>query len=268
MKLDELPQPETRDTVAPENLEVDGDNPNEQSDEMFGLLCENIQQRGWIGNDIIADTNGTIADGEHRWLAAKEIGLNEVPVRFYDISDAERRLWRQELNKISGEHEDQQDAYEYDRILNNGLSDPLENLATATDDNIEDLINEVTNPTEADDIMADTSTSNSASTDDPSTPTPEPPDNPKSPPETQTGETDPRQEWDKNGTTEYQNEQKLPRYAEVTVKFHDEDAMNEFASLIDQSITKKTNTVHYPESEKWATTKNKISADGVDLHEQ
>jgi len=94
MKLDDLPQPERVDTVSPDTLEVDGDNPNEQSDEMFGLLCENMRQKGWLGNHIICNTDGLIADGEHRWRAAQEIGLDKVPVKFYDIDDSERRLWR------------------------------------------------------------------------------------------------------------------------------------------------------------------------------
>src|SRR6056297_649268 len=113
MKLADLPQPADETTVAPDTLTVDGDNPNEQSDEMFGLLCDNMQQKGWLGNAIIADTDGVIADGEHRWRAAQEIGLEEVPVKFYEIDDAERRLWRQELNKISGEHDTKRDALEY-----------------------------------------------------------------------------------------------------------------------------------------------------------
>jgi len=66
MKLDELPQPDRVDTVAPESLEVDGDNPNEQSDEMFGLLCDNMRTKGWLGNHVVATTDGIIADGEHQ----------------------------------------------------------------------------------------------------------------------------------------------------------------------------------------------------------
>jgi len=266
MKFDELPQPETRDIVSPDTLAVDGDNPNEQTDEMFTRLCENMKNRGWVGNDIVADTNGMIADGEHRWLAAKEIGLEGVPVKFYDIRDSERRLWRQELNKISGEHDRMQDAYEYDRILNDGLTDPLENLADATDDNIEELVNEVTNPDETE--VIDEVTDDTASDTDPKTPTPDAPDNPKTPPEVKKGGTDPRDEWQDSGTTEYENEQKLPRYTQVKVLFQDEDALERFASLIDQTVTKKTQSVHFPESEKWSSTKHKISSDGVDLHDE
>jgi DNA modification methylase len=143
MQLDDLPQPERIDTVAPDTLEVDGDNPNEQSDEMFGLLCENMRQKGWLGNHIICDTNGLIADGEHRWRAAQEIGLEEVPVKFYDIDDSERRLWRQELNKISGEHDTKRDALEYDYLLDSGKSDAVNDLVNATGEDLDELLQEI-----------------------------------------------------------------------------------------------------------------------------
>ena len=143
MQLDDLPQPERIDTVAPDTLEVDGDNPNEQSDEMFGLLCENMRQKGWLGNHIICDTDGLIADGEHRWRAAQEIGLEEVPVKFYDIDDSERRLWRQELNKISGEHDTKRDALEYDYLLDSGKSDEVNDLVNATGEDLDELLQEI-----------------------------------------------------------------------------------------------------------------------------
>lgn len=141
--LDDLPQPVEETTVHPEELEVDGENPNEQNDETFGLLCENMRSKGWIGNAIVADETGLIADGEHRWRAAQEIGLSEVPVKFYDIDDAERRLWRQELNKISGEHDKKRDALEYQELLNSGKSDEVNDLVSATGEDLDELLAEI-----------------------------------------------------------------------------------------------------------------------------
>lgn len=143
LELDDLPQPERETTVSPAELAVDGDNPNEQSSEMFGLLVENIRKRGWIGNAIVADSDGLIADGEHRWRAAQEVGLAEVPVKFYDLSDAERRLWRQELNKISGEHDTKRDALEYDQLLDAGKSDEVDALVNAADEDLDELLAEI-----------------------------------------------------------------------------------------------------------------------------
>jgi DNA modification methylase len=154
MDLDDPPQPAREERVSLDELHVDGDNPNEQSDEMFGLLCENLRAKGWIGNAIVAnrgdlsgydgDPEGLIADGEHRWRGAKEIGLEEVPVKFYDFEDdAQRRLWRQELNKISGEHDPTRDALEYDALLESGRSEDVQNLVAATGEDLDELLNQV-----------------------------------------------------------------------------------------------------------------------------
>jgi DNA modification methylase len=143
MELEELPTPEFEGTIHPDELEVDGENPNEQSEEMFGLLCENMRQYGWLGNAIVTDVDGVIADGEHRWRAAKEIGLEEVPVKQYDIDEATRRLWRQELNKISGDHDPKRDALEYDQLLKAGRSDDVQDLVEATGEDLDKLLERI-----------------------------------------------------------------------------------------------------------------------------
>ena len=141
--LEDLPQPTFKGTVSPEELETDGENPNEQSDDTFGLLCERIRDRGWLGGPIVADSDGLIADGEHRYRAALEIGLDEVPVEFYDFSDAERRMVRQELNKISGAHDRKRDALEYDVLLDQGKSDEVHALTKAAEEDLDELLAEI-----------------------------------------------------------------------------------------------------------------------------
>jgi len=141
--LDDLPQPDYEGTVAVDDLETDGDNPNEMSDEQFGLLCDRMRQNGWLGGPVVTNTEGLIADGEHRWRAAQEIGLEEVPVKQYDIDDATRRLWRQELNKIHGEHDDKRDALEYDYLLDAGKSDEVHDLVDAADEDLDELLAEI-----------------------------------------------------------------------------------------------------------------------------
>jgi DNA modification methylase len=102
-----------------------------------------MRDNGWLGGPVVTDTDGLIADGEHRWRAAQEIGLSEVPVRQFDIDDAERRLWRQELNKIHGEHDTKRDALEYDYLLDNGKSDEVHALTDAADEDLDELLAEI-----------------------------------------------------------------------------------------------------------------------------
>ncbi|WP_049971136.1 DNA methyltransferase [Haladaptatus cibarius] len=143
LSLEDLPQPEFEGTVPVDDLETDGDNPNEMSDEQFGLLIDRMRSEGWLGGPILTNTDGVIADGEHRWRAAQELGLAEVPVRQFNIDEADRRLWRQEMNKNRGEHDKKRDALEYDYLLNNGKSDAVADLTDAADEDLDDLLAEI-----------------------------------------------------------------------------------------------------------------------------
>ena len=144
MKLDDLPEPAFEGTIATDELFVDGENPNEMTDEKFGLLVDRIRKRGWVGGPIVTDSDGLIADGEHRWRAAQELGLQDVPVVQVDFEDdAERRLYRQELNKISGTHDRTRDAIDYDAILKGGRNDELQELANAAEEDLDDILDEL-----------------------------------------------------------------------------------------------------------------------------
>ena len=141
--LDDLPQPDYEGRVSVDDLSTDGENPNSMSDEQFGLLVDRMRKEGWLGGPILTDTDGLIADGEHRWRAAQELGLDEVPVRQYEIDDAERRLYRQEMNKNQGEHDSKRDALEYDYLLNNGMADEVQSLTRAADEDLDELLEEI-----------------------------------------------------------------------------------------------------------------------------
>lgn len=145
LTLDDLPQPLEETTVHPEELTVDGDNPNDMPDDLFEALTERIEERGWVGNSIVVDADGCIADGEHRWLAAQDLGLVEVPIKRYPLADAERRLVRQELNKLSGEHDPAADSSEYELILDSVYGDDLDAFLDAAepDTDLDTLLEDV-----------------------------------------------------------------------------------------------------------------------------
>lgn len=46
------------------------------TDEQFGLHCTLMREKNRLGGPTITNTDGTIADGEHPWRAAQEIGLH------------------------------------------------------------------------------------------------------------------------------------------------------------------------------------------------
>ncbi|WP_255170113.1 DNA methyltransferase [Natrononativus amylolyticus] len=143
LTLEDLPQPEYEGTVSVDDLDVDGENPNEMSEEQFGLLVDRMRSEGWLGGPILTTTDGVIADGEHRWRAAQELGLSEVPVRQFNIDEPTRRLWRQEMNKNQGEHDRKRDALEYDYLLHEGKSDEVHELTQAASEDLDELLAEI-----------------------------------------------------------------------------------------------------------------------------
>lgn len=147
LTVDDLPQPEFDGEIATDELQVDGDNPNTMPPALFETLKDRMLERGWISGPILTDTDGVIADGQHRWEAAQEIGLVEVPVKQYDVDDAGRRLLRQEANKIRGEHDYEGDSDEIELILEAGHEDELSELLEPRNEHhiIDDILDETQN---------------------------------------------------------------------------------------------------------------------------
>ena len=143
MNFQDLPQPERETLVSPDDLEIDGDNPNFMDGDVYDVLKKRMKSRGWVGNAIVTDTGGVIADGEHRWRAAQELGLQEVSVKQYELSDSQRRIIRQELNKIEGTHDSDRDKYEYERLFESDQADELSELLAASDENVDELLAEL-----------------------------------------------------------------------------------------------------------------------------
>ena len=59
-------------------LKVDGANPNKMETKQFEALKENIKKYGFL-HPVITNKDYLIADGEHRFLAAQELGSGSVP---------------------------------------------------------------------------------------------------------------------------------------------------------------------------------------------
>jgi len=77
------------------------------SEEEFQSLLESMKNAGFLeANPILARPNGDgtyeIVDGEHRWRAAKELGLEEVPCDIRKMDDLEADRHRVILNKDRG----------------------------------------------------------------------------------------------------------------------------------------------------------------------
>ena len=120
-------------------LLVDGQNPNRQSKRQFKALKESIKRYGFVV-PIVTNRDFLVADGEHRLKAAKELGFPQVSVVRLPVDEVDRRMIRQVMNKIRGEHDLFLDAEEYYRIASEGSRDLLKSLLNESDLRIENLL--------------------------------------------------------------------------------------------------------------------------------
>lgn len=98
------------------DFKIDGKNPNKMSPEKRAALKKNIERYGFIV-PIITNKDLLIADGQTRWELAKELGMTKVSVMRLNVSEVDRRMLRQVLNKLKGEHDVRLDIEEYSEIL-------------------------------------------------------------------------------------------------------------------------------------------------------
>ena len=92
------------ETVKASDIKTDGQNPNKMSKEQLERLKASLKKWGFIV-PIITNKELLIADGEQRYTAAKALGMTEVSVIRLPVEDVDRRLLRQVLNKLKGEHQ-------------------------------------------------------------------------------------------------------------------------------------------------------------------
>jgi ParB-like chromosome segregation protein Spo0J len=109
------------------DLKTDKQNPNIMEKRQFEALKKNITEFGFLV-PIVTNKDLVIADGEHRWKAAIDLGMQEIPVLRLDVSEIDRRILRQVMNKLRGEHEKTGDISEFMRIYEAGEIEHLKDL--------------------------------------------------------------------------------------------------------------------------------------------
>lgn len=138
-----IPLPEK---VPIDSLQVDGENPNRISPRAFEELKRQIKKYGFL-KPVITNKDLVIADGEQGWKALKALGAKEVSVIRLPVSDVDRRLLRQVLNKLHGRHSKDLDEAEYTRIIQAGAEQELKLLLSAVGEKLpgEDSFSEARN---------------------------------------------------------------------------------------------------------------------------
>ena len=108
-------------------LKTDLQNPNRMTIKQMDQVWRSLQKYGWT-YPIITNKDGVFADGEQRAEVCKGHGEFFAPVLRLPVSDVDRRMLRQILNKLKGKHSKELDSAEYMRIIEAGEKDCLKVL--------------------------------------------------------------------------------------------------------------------------------------------
>jgi len=111
-----------------DNVSIDPENPNKMSGDQMSGLKASMEKFGYL-EPIIVDQNNMIADGEHRLLVYKDLNMKKIPAFRVDLkTDAERKLLRQTMNKLRGQHDPELDSQELLLLYEKDMLPELESL--------------------------------------------------------------------------------------------------------------------------------------------
>jgi hypothetical protein len=108
-------------------LKSDENNPNKMTLKQQEQVWRSLQKYGWT-YPIVTNKDGIFADGEQRAQVCKAHGEFFAPVLRLPVSDVDRRMLRQILNKLKGKHSKDLDNAEYLRIIEAGEKKDLQDL--------------------------------------------------------------------------------------------------------------------------------------------
>ena len=122
-------------------LTADQNNPNRTTVKQQEQIWRSLQKYGWA-YPIITNKDGVYADGEQRAEVCKQHGEFYAPVLRLPVSDVDRRMLRQILNKLKGKHSKELDNSEYLRILEMGEKEDLKALLESVGERLPEELDE------------------------------------------------------------------------------------------------------------------------------
>ena len=114
-------------------------NPNRMTVKQKEQLWHSLQRYGWLV-PIITDADGIVADGEQRVDVCIAHGEFFGPVLRRPLTEAERLIVGQELNKLRGKHNREADRAEYIKIDGLGERSDLESLLSAVGEDLSKIL--------------------------------------------------------------------------------------------------------------------------------
>ncbi len=93
--------------VPIEQLRPDPANPRRMGEAELEALVRSLREWGFVQPVLARREDGTVIGGHQRLVAARKLGLREVPVIFLDLSVEQARLLNLALNRISGQWDEE-----------------------------------------------------------------------------------------------------------------------------------------------------------------
>lgn len=131
------------DTIRPNSY-----NPNQQDERDFALLLASIEADGFTQPVIAQKHTGEIVDGEHRWRAAKQLGMPKIPVVLTDMSPEQMRIATLRHNRARGSENADLTANVLRELAELDALDWAQTSLLLSDDEINRYIDELPEPAE------------------------------------------------------------------------------------------------------------------------
>lgn len=126
-----MSKPPTYRMVSTTELRPNYWNPNVMSEEDYARALESIRRFGFVDPITVRnfETYGMeIVDGENRWRAAKDLGLDQVPVIIVDVDEATARQLTIVLNELRGRPDEGKLARIIEELSKNQSLEDLEQV--------------------------------------------------------------------------------------------------------------------------------------------
>lgn len=132
--------------VSTESIAPNDYNPNRQDDHDFELLMRSMKEDGFTQPIIVHAKTKQIVDGEHRWRAAQQLGMAEIPVVFVDMELAQMKISTLRHNRARGSEDIELTAQLMRDLEELGAKEWMQDSLMLDDVEMERLMNEINVP--------------------------------------------------------------------------------------------------------------------------
>src|SRR6185503_12462957 len=97
----------TVEHVDIKELRPDPANPRRISEDQLEALTRSLREFGFVQPVLARREDKMVIGGHQRLVAARRLGIQQIPVIFLDVTDEQAKLLNLALNRISGEWDEQ-----------------------------------------------------------------------------------------------------------------------------------------------------------------